>query len=186
MSGQVIQFADHAAARDAKEAAAEDGGAPGAIARLRAKQTAKLEARLAIPKEKISTTAWNKNQRDRLKDAWRKAEAVREYWHAKIDMEYAVSRVQSLGLPEGQIDAPYRASDRQAYVDSWRAALARQMKTQSPDMGAVAWKKGKLSDYTFRDPAIQKERQRIIEADTKWLFAYPTRSDQPGKKGKRT
>jgi hypothetical protein len=113
MSGQVIQFAEHAAAaRDVKEAAAKDACAPGALARLRAKQKAKLEARLAISKEKTSTTAWNKNQRDRLKDAWRKAEAVREYWSAKLDMESAVSSVQSLGLPEGQLDAAYSASDR--------------------------------------------------------------------------
>jgi hypothetical protein len=187
MSAQIIQFAKLAAAARAKEAAAEEPGAPGALTRLRAKQTAKLEARLATPKEKISITAWNKNQRDRLKDAWRKAEAVREYWRAKIDMESAVSSVQSFGLPEGQLDAAYSASDRYAYVDSWRAAIAKQMKTQSPDIGAVAWKKGKLSDYTFRDPAIQKECQRIIAADTKWLMDHPTRCDAfKGKRGKRT
>jgi hypothetical protein len=61
------------------------------------------------------------------------------------------------------------------------------MKTQSPDMGAVAWKKGKLSDYTFRDPAVQKECQRIIAADTKWLMDHPTRCDAyKGKRGKRS
>ena len=181
MSGQIIQFAELAAARDAKETRGS-----GALGRLRAKQKAKLNARLAIPKEKLSTTAWNKNQRDRLKDAWRKAEAVRDYWRAKIDLESAASRVQSFGLPEGRLEPEYSGSDRYAYVDSWRAALVKQMKTQSPDMGAVAWKR-QLSDYTFRDPAIQKECRRIIAADTKYLMDHPTRCDAyKGKKAKRT
>ena len=152
MSGQIIQFAELAAARDAKEACGS-----GAVGRLRAKQKAKLIARLAVPKEKLSTTAWNKNQRDRLKDAWRNAEAVCDYWRAKIDMEFAVSRVQSLGLPEGQIDAAYIANDRYTYVDSWRAALAKQMKTQSPAMGAVAWKRAKLDQTTHSaTPAFRR------------------------------
>jgi hypothetical protein len=187
MSCEVIQFLPFAeAAAEAKVANGQTGG--GALARLRGSQRAKREkqaAVLATAPETLSTTCRNKYLRDALKEPWRKAEAVREYWRAKIDMESAVSSVQSFGLPEGQLDAAYSASDWYAYVDSWRAAIARQMKTQSPDMGAVAWKKGKLSDYTFRDPAVQKECRRIIAADTKWLFDHPNRSDQPGKKGEK-
>jgi hypothetical protein len=101
-----------------------------------------------------------------------------------------VSYAQNLGLPEGQADATYNASNRYAYVDSWRMALAEQMKTQSPDMRAVAWKKRQLSDYTFRGADVQKKCQQIIADDTKWLMDHATRcdafKDKKSKRGKRT
>jgi hypothetical protein len=56
MSAEIIQFVERAAAaKEAKELAATS--APGALNRYRAARAAKLEARLAIPKEKLSATA---------------------------------------------------------------------------------------------------------------------------------
>jgi hypothetical protein len=187
MSCEIIQFLAFAeAAAEAKVAHGQTR--EGAGARLRAWRRAKREkqaAVLATAPETLSTTCRNKYLRDALKGPWRKADAIREYWCRRLDMESAISSAQYLGLPEGSHHPKCSPEQRLEMVGEFRRALAIQMKTRSPDMGAVNWKKAQLSDYTFRHPNVQRECKQIIATDTKWLFAHPTRSDQPGKKGKK-
>ena len=188
MSAQIIQFSTLAEA--AAEKRLSQGDQKGALNRFRTARRAKREERLAIPRDQLTETAFNKHERDRLKDAWSAAEAARQYWRAKLDLEDAISRVRSHGLPEGRGEKEYSPTDRDAYLEAWRAALIVQMKTQAPDMLAIAWKKGQLSNYTFRNADVQKQCQQIIAADEKWLKDHPTRRDaftgKKGKGGKRT
>jgi hypothetical protein len=187
MSGEIIQFLPFAEAAAVAKVANGQTGA-GAVARFQGLRRAKREiqaAVLATAPETLSATCRNKYLRDALKEPWRKADATREYWRRRLDMESAISSAQLLGLPVVSHYPKCSSEQRLEMVGEFRSALATQMKTQSPDMGAVNWKRAQLSDYTFRHPNVQRECKQIIAADTKWLFAHPTRSDQPGKKGKK-
>jgi hypothetical protein len=46
------------------------------------------------PPDGISETLKNRNLRDGRKPQWSKAEAAREYWRARLDMESAISTAQ--------------------------------------------------------------------------------------------
>jgi hypothetical protein len=53
------------------------------------------------PPDGISETLKNRNLRDARKPQWSRAEAAREYWLARLDMESAISGAQRHDIPEG-------------------------------------------------------------------------------------
>jgi hypothetical protein len=134
----------------------------------------------------ISETLKNRNLRDGRKPQWRRAVATREYWKARLEMESAISCAQSRGLPEGNNYPPHNPDERWTILAKWRLSLAAQLMTPAPDTRAIVWKKATLEGKQWRRTDDTKERiERAIADDIAFLYAHPTRSDQPGKKGKK-
>jgi hypothetical protein len=90
-------------------------------------------------------TLRNKHLRDARRDAWREADAIRQYWKARLEMESAISCAQRHDLPEGNNHPPYDPGERWAVLANWRQAIAQQLLTPAPDTAAIAWKKAGLA-----------------------------------------
>jgi hypothetical protein len=71
------------------------------------------------PPDGISETLKNRNLRDGRKPQWSKAEAAREYWRARLDMESGISTAQRHGIPEGTNHPPHIADDRWTLLANW-------------------------------------------------------------------
>jgi hypothetical protein len=125
----------------------------------------------------ISETLKNRNLRDARKPQWSKAEATREYWRARLDMDGAISVAQDRGIPEGANHPPHIPDDRWTLLANWRLAIAAQLSTPAPDTRAVAWKKAALEGEQWQWTDLTRERiDRAIAADEAFLNAHPVRS----------
>jgi hypothetical protein len=124
----------------------------------------------------ISETLKNRNLRDERKPQWSKAEATREYWRARLDMESAISAAQRQGIREGADHPPHIADDRWTILANWRLSVAAQLMTPAPDTRAIAWKKAALEGKQWQWTDLTKERiERAIADDLAFLAAHPVR-----------
>ena len=123
----------------------------------------------------LSTTPAAVNARLRIerREAWRRAEAVVDYWKQRMKFEYALERAQRMGLPEGRSHGPID-DDRFSKVEKHRAAIVRQLLTPAPDAGAVKWKQAAFAGNDYLD--VKPERvDRAIADDLAFLAAHPIR-----------
>jgi hypothetical protein len=124
----------------------------------------------------LSSTCKNKRLRDRRRDAWRTADAIRDYWHARLKFEDAISRVQRMGTPEGRSHPPNDHDDRWAILAKYREAVAQQLLTPAPDTGAITWKRAALKSGQHQYTDVKTERiERAIADDLAFLAAHPVR-----------
>jgi hypothetical protein len=124
----------------------------------------------------LSETYKNKRLRDRRLTSWRRADALVNYWRARLGMEGAISRAQSHGLPEGDAHPPYNPDDRWTILGKWRIALMQQLLTPAPDKAAVIWKKAKLAAGQHEHTDVKASRiERAIAEDEAFLAAHPAR-----------
>jgi hypothetical protein len=165
MSCEIIQFS---AARPVR--AVSNKRAPGAL-------TPRQQRREGKPELPPPATETAKNSRIRIKrrDAWWLACRATEYWHARLKWGHELDFAQRNGIGDSGSfppvsDSPFRA------VDMWREAVAKQLLTPAPDLGAITWKRAKLKSSDFPHLPVKKERvERAIDDDVAFLAAHPTR-----------
>jgi hypothetical protein len=125
----------------------------------------------------ISETLKNKNLRDERKPQWRKAEAARGYWHARLEMEAAIGWAQNVGAPEGDDHPDHNPDERWTLLAHWRLAVAAQLMTPAADTRAIAWKKTALEAGQWKWTDLTKEKiERAIADDEAFLNSHPTRT----------
>src|SRR5882757_6634586 len=129
------------------------------------------------PAESLSITAQNGRLRDRRHEAWRAAEAATRYWRLRIDFQSAVSWAQRMGTPEGRFHpSDPEERDRISMVQSWRAALVKQLLTPAWDGASVKWKQAALARGDHRYTDVKSDRiERAIDDDVAFLAAHPVR-----------
>jgi len=126
--------------------------------------------------EGLTETAKNLRLRQARYEAWREADALREYWRASQKMHDAVYRVQNQGLIEGNSHPVIDPKDRWTIVAKWRAAIVRQLLTPAPTMREIVWKRAvfKHSDHTHIGVNPERIEQAIAD-DVEFLKSHPTR-----------
>jgi hypothetical protein len=97
-----------------------------------------------------------------------------EYWRARLDWHSALETAQQCGIADSASFPS--AEDRFGLVDTWREAVAKQLLTPAPDLGAVTWKRAKLKSSDFSYLPIKAARaEQAIADDLAFLAAHPTR-----------
>ena len=66
-----------------------------------------------------------------------------------------------------------------AALDSYRAALNKQLLTPAPDVASVNWKRRELKSYGVKKELVEK----VIADDIAFLDAHPTRTSRANKLG---
>ena len=105
------------------------------------------------------------------------AEAATRYWRARIDFQSAVSWAQRMEIPEGRLH-PSDPEDRgrASMVESWRAALVKQLLTPAWDGASIAWKQNALARGKYEYTGLTPDRlKHAISEDLAFLAAHPTR-----------
>jgi hypothetical protein len=121
-------------------------------------------------------TLRNRHLRDARKDAWRKADSIRSYWHTRLKLEDAISCAQNDGAAEGDAHPPCNPDDRWTILANYRQGIAQQLLTPAPDTAAIAWKKAALAGGQHEYTDIKTERvERTIADDLAFLAAHPVR-----------
>jgi hypothetical protein len=146
--------------------------------RLRASRAQRVAAAPADETE----TCKNFRLRQERRDDWRRADALRECWHASWKMNGAISRVQSHDMPEGAHHPQYEPGQHWTLVAKYRDAIMAQLLTPAPTAREVEWKRAvfKGGDHEYTD--VKPERiERAIADDVEFLRTHPTR--RSGKQG---
>jgi hypothetical protein len=121
-------------------------------------------------------TAKNSRIRTVRRDAWWRACRVSEYWRARLDWHAALSISQQYGIADSASFPSAENENRFGLVDTWREAVAKQLLTPAPDLGAVTWKRAKLKSSDFSHLPIKAPRvERAIADDLAFLAAHPVR-----------
>jgi hypothetical protein len=122
----------------------------------------------------LTETARNTRLREQRKEAWRCAEAATQYWRARLRFDDAIAIAQLKEIPEGNYHPARDCQGRLAMIESWRDALARQLLTPAPDLGAVKWKEATLAGRQVQHSGVKPERiERAIVDDLAFLAAHP-------------
>jgi hypothetical protein len=153
--------------------------------RLTTRQQAEIDASVramvaSLPElgaAELTETAKNSRLRNARKDAWHEAQTRVEYFHRRLEFDDVVGHMQRMGLPEGNL---HPAPNRGETLRLWRAALVAQFLLPAPNAGAVAWKKTRLASDEIERAGMTRERARnLIDRDTDFLAAHPTKKSKP-------
>jgi hypothetical protein len=128
--------------------------------------------------EPMTETARNGQLRSKRREAWRAASAAREYWHARWKLQHAIAIAQIAKIPEGYNHPAINLADPEhpESLKNYRAAIAKQLLTPAPDLGAVTWKKAALKAGEHKYTDVKSERiERAIADDLAFLAAHPVR-----------
>lgn len=127
-------------------------------------------------REPRTETHANRLARDHRRDAWRRAEALTQYWRARLNMYSAAQLAKTHELPEARNHPQTDEDGRIALVGRWRAAKVNQLLTPAYQAAGVLWKKSHLTaggiDYL---PVEPWQVERAIEADEAFLASHPVR-----------
>jgi hypothetical protein len=163
MSCEIIQFST--AARSARPVIGN---------RILTPRQRRREGKPELPPP-ATETAKNSRIRTARRDAWWLASRVSEYWRARIDWEHALETAQRWEIADSA-SLPSVRNDRIGLVAIWREAIAKQLLTPAPDLGAVTWKRTKLKGRDFDQLPINAARaEQAIADDLAFLAAHPTR-----------
>jgi hypothetical protein len=165
MSAEIIQFST--AAR------------PGRSATDKQVLTPRQRRREGKPELPPPATETAKNSRIRIvrRDAWWHADRVADYWRTRLDWHGALETAQRYGIADSASFPLAENENRFGLVDKWREAVAKQLLTPAPDLGAITWKRAKLKSRDLPYLPIKKERvERAIADDVAFLEAHPTRA----------
>jgi hypothetical protein len=119
----------------------------------------------------LTTAAKNRRLRDEQKKAWGRASALTNYWEARLNFMDAAAIAAHRELREEGCKIDNEA--RWAVVESYRAALSKQLLTAAPDVVSVNWKRVHMNE-----PCMDVTRERVEQAiadDMAFLSAHPTR-----------
>ncbi len=121
-------------------------------------------------------TAKNSRLRTARRDAWWRACRESEYWLARMEWNSALGIAQRYGIADGASFPSAENESRRGLVDTWREAVAKQLLTPAPDLGAVTWKRAKLKSSGFKHVPINAARaEQAIADDLAFLAEHPTR-----------
>jgi hypothetical protein len=128
------------------------------------------------PRETLTITAKNERLRSARREAWRKADALANYWHALLRFTDAVKRVKGLNVKEARAQPEVSHESRWSILESYRDALGRHLLTPAPDVASVNWKQRHQLRRAF---GVNKERvEKAIAEDVAFLDAHPTRNSR--------
>jgi hypothetical protein len=126
--------------------------------------------------EPLTETCKNARLRAARQDAWRHAGRATDYWRARLNWQAALEWAQKREIADSASFPSAAKEDRGALVRLWRDAVAKQLLTPAPDVGAVTWKRAKLEGRDFSYIGIEQDRvERAIADDVAFLEAHPTR-----------
>jgi hypothetical protein len=140
--------------------------------------TPRQQRREGKPELPPPATETAKNSRIRIarRDAWWRACRVSKYWRARLDWYHVLSISQQYGIADS---ASFPSAENERWlglVDTWREAVAKQLLTPAPDLGAVSWKRAQLKSSDFSYLPIKAPRvERAIADDIAFLAAHPVR-----------
>ena len=93
-----------------------------------------------------------------------------------MDWHSALGTAQQYGIADSASFPSAENESRIGLVDTWREAVAKQLLTPAPDLGAVTWKRAKLKSGDFSHLPINAARaEQAIADDVAFLAAHPTR-----------
>jgi hypothetical protein len=162
MSAQIIQFENPSAARKKVTASYEEAACANPT-RVRKATTA------------TTVTAKNQYLRRERREAWWAADAITDYWHARLKFHDAVERAAKIGLREACSQSCDDSSEnRWPLLESYREAVRRQIFTPAPDIAAVNWKRAHLDQAIFAGAKKERMEQAMVD-DIAFLKAHPTR-----------
>jgi hypothetical protein len=119
-------------------------------------------------------TAKNSRIRSARRDAWWHACRVSEYWRARLEWHETLGIAQKWEIGDSASFPSTENENRLSLLDTWRAAVAKQLVTPAPDLGAVTWKRAKLKSGDFLHLPIKAERaEQAIADDVAFLAAHP-------------
>lgn len=122
----------------------------------------------------LTMTARNRCLRDERKEVWRRADAVTGYWNARLRFMDAASIAARCGLREEGCHRESNHEARSAVLESYRAALGKQLLTPAPDVASVNWKRAHMTESFI---GVKRERiERVTADDMAFLSAHPTRN----------
>jgi hypothetical protein len=157
---QIIQFST--AARDSAK-------------RARRVPTEPMRPERSLP-EPLTETCKNQRLRNARREVWWDASALTSYWRARLKWHTALGFAQDHGIADADQFPPADNESRHSLVDTWRAALAKQLLTPAPDIGAVSWKRAQFNAGEHLYSGVKPERiERAIADDIAFLEAHPTR-----------
>jgi hypothetical protein len=126
--------------------------------------------------EPLTETCKNQRLRDARREVWHDAGAVTAYWRARLDWHSALEFAQGRGIADADRFPPADNESRQSLVDTWRAALVKQLLTPAWDVASVKWKQMALARGEHRYTDVKPERiERAIADDLAFLAAHPVR-----------
>src|ERR1700682_2739832 len=148
MSADIIQFS--AAARPAKRVDEIEASARAIVASNPQVSTEPVGRTGRPLPEPLTETCKNQRLRNARREVWRDASALTSYWRARLDWDSALGSAQGRGIADADRFPPANNGSRFSLVDTWRAALVKQLLLPAPDAGAVAWKWAQLRAETYR------------------------------------
>jgi hypothetical protein len=96
-------------------------------------------------------------------------------WHAALSISQQYGIADSASFPSAENESQL------GLVDKWREAVAKQLLTPAPDLGAVTWKRAKLKSSDFSWLPIDAARaEQAMADDVAFLAAHPTRRRTDG------
>ena len=124
----------------------------------------------------LTETAKNGRLREDRKEAWRKADAVMDYWLVSMKMEAAISYVQRFDVPEGKLHPVREPEHHGTLVNKYRLAWCFLMLTPAPTQREITWKQAQLKAENYKYTGLPPERiEQAIADDIAFLKAHPTR-----------
>jgi hypothetical protein len=175
MSAEIIQFSTTARPGHSASDKQAPVGVTAIANRVLTPRQRRREGRPELPPPATETA---KNARIRItrRDAWWQAGRVADYWRVRLDWHGALEIAQKYGIADSVSFPSAENENRYGLVDKWREAVAKQLLTPAPDLGAITWKRAKLKSGDFPHLPIKKERvERSIAEDVAFLAAHPTR-----------
>jgi hypothetical protein len=155
---------------------------PYSVSRRAHARKPRASADAPTPARSLSATGENYRLRKERGEAWNEARTIREYWKARLEMEFVVSLAQGYGLPEGNNHPPHNPDERLVLLVHWRQAIVQQLLTPAPDAGAVAWKKAAFAGGKHKYTDVKAERIELsISNDEAFLAAHPIRQSSREK-----
>jgi hypothetical protein len=132
----------------------------------------------------LTETAKNQRLRNQRREAWRRADAIAEYWLRHLRFLDGIAIAARHGLREAiSQQTGNHDESRWPIIEKWREAQRALILTPASDMAAVNWKRNRLIGRNLSQLSsigLSKERvEKVIADDLAFLNAHPTR--QPRK-----
>ena len=167
MSCEIIQFSTARSVRSVGAAATANG--------ILTPMQRRREGKPELPPP-ATDTAKNARIRNERRDAWWLAERVADYWQARSKWCHALETAQRYRIGDSASFLPPASGHQFVGADTWREAVAKQLLTPAPSLGAVAWKQARLKsdDFGWLPITLARAEQAIAD-DLAFLAAHPTR-----------
>jgi hypothetical protein len=151
-------------------------------ARARVKRAERQgRAREAEQDPNMKESTRNHRFRQARRDAWRDAESLARFNHARMEWHSALRFAQSWNVPGADKYPKIEPEDgRFDMVREWRIALVAQLLTPAPDQAAVIWKRAQLRMGEHKHIGVKDAKiQHAIDKDVAWLAAHPSKKSRP-------